>query len=140
LYGISSRKFSSSKNSSHLVRVVSASSFFGMGRRFRRGWFQKHSLATKFRVTISWLRHVSWSRITAINKWWVWPRFLMQIRDFQNNIFILCSPGFNLSCGGFADNLWTDSYGQCFEHTVFYPEESLLWFPNSRKRKCMVRG
>lgn len=28
----------------------------------------------------------------------------MQILDFQVNVFILYSPGFDLSCEGFADN------------------------------------
>lgn len=128
------------KNSSHLVRVVSVSSFFGMGRRFRRGWFQKHSLAAKFRVTISWLRHVSWSRITAINKWWVWPRFLMQIRDFQNKIFILCSPGFNLSCGGFADNFWTDSYVSALGTQYFTPKSLFCDFQFCEKENAWFEG
>ena len=34
----------------------------------------------------------------------------MQIRDFQNKVFISYSPGFELSCGGFADNLRIDGF------------------------------
>jgi len=36
----------------------------------------------------------------------------MQILDFQNKVLILYSPGFNLSCGGLADNSWADSFSQ----------------------------
>ena len=34
----------------------------------------------------------------------------MQIRDFQNKVFISYSPGLELSCGGFADNLRIDGF------------------------------
>lgn len=57
-----------------------------------------------------------------MNKWWVWPRFFMQIRDFQNNVFIFYSPGLDLSCAGFADNQWIYGFaasGSCFIVTEF---------------------
>ena len=50
----------------------------------------------------------------------------MQILDFQNKVLIVSSLGFNLSCGGFADNLWTDSFCQRFGLTVFSSEEEIV--------------
>lgn len=75
----------------------------------------------------------------------------MQIRDFQNKVFILYSPGFNLSCGGFADNLWIDGFGKLFRLNEFFPEQSFfdsqirenenVWFIRKKKipGRCLVQ-
>ena len=62
----------------------------------------------------------------------------MQILDFQNKTVIMYSPGFNLSCGSLADNLWTDSFSQRFRLTNF-PRR--IFFYDSQiceKRKGML--